>query len=261
MAMNNIYYRFVHLVGDADYQTMPARLRMNVIGNPGIDEIDFEIYSLAVSAVNGCGLRIEAHEKQLRRHEVSREAIQSAIRIAAVVHAVAATLARRHRRPPPARWPTRPKTLTKLRIRGRRSALILSVPTLTETRPDMSSRAFEKTAYVVVCRDGPQGDAVRAAYTPQHMQYIETVLGDLNVAGPLYDDAAQKPIGSLYCLHTSSLARAREIIRKRSLSSGTRAVRERRIFSASARSGPIHRRQNFGERERPRGRSVGRRAQ
>lgn len=92
MAMNNIYYRFVHLVGDADYQTMPARLRMNVIGNPGIDKIDFEIYSLAVSAVNGCGLCIEAHEKQLRRHEVSREAIQSAIRIAAVVHAVAVTL-------------------------------------------------------------------------------------------------------------------------------------------------------------------------
>lgn len=92
MAMNNIYYRFVHLVGDADYQTMPARLRMNVIGNPGIDKIDFEIYSLAVSAVNGCGLCIEAHEKQLRKHEVSREAIQSAIRIAAVVHAVAVTL-------------------------------------------------------------------------------------------------------------------------------------------------------------------------
>jgi len=92
MAMNNIYYRFLHLAGDADYQTMPARLRMNVIGNPGIDKLDFELYSLAVSAINGCGLCIEAHEKQLRKHEVSREAIQSAIRIAAVVHAVAFTL-------------------------------------------------------------------------------------------------------------------------------------------------------------------------
>ena len=92
MAMNNIYYRFLHLAGDADYQTMPARLRMNVIGNPGIDKLDFELYSLAVSAINGCGLCIEAHEKQLRKHEVSREAIQSAIRIAAVVHAVAVTL-------------------------------------------------------------------------------------------------------------------------------------------------------------------------
>jgi len=92
MGMNNIYYRFVHLVGDADYQTMPARLRMNVMANPGIDKLDFELYSLAVSAVNGCGLCIESHEKLLRKHEVGREAIQSAVRIAAVIHAVARVL-------------------------------------------------------------------------------------------------------------------------------------------------------------------------
>jgi len=92
MGMNNVYYRFVHLVGDADYQTMPARLRMNVMANPGIDKLDFELYSLAVSAVNGCGLCIESHEKLLRKHEVSREAIQSAVRIAAVIHAVARVL-------------------------------------------------------------------------------------------------------------------------------------------------------------------------
>ena len=35
MAMNNIYYRFVHLVSAADYKTLPAKLRMNVIGTPG----------------------------------------------------------------------------------------------------------------------------------------------------------------------------------------------------------------------------------
>jgi lipoyl-dependent peroxiredoxin subunit D len=71
---------------------MPARLRMNVIGNPGIDKLDFELLSLAVSAVNGCGMCIVAHEKQLRKHEVSREAIQSAVRIAATIHAVAGVL-------------------------------------------------------------------------------------------------------------------------------------------------------------------------
>src|SRR5688572_18594965 len=32
MGMNNIYYRFLHLVEDAEYSQMPARLRMNVIG-------------------------------------------------------------------------------------------------------------------------------------------------------------------------------------------------------------------------------------
>jgi len=92
MAMNNIYYRFLHLVEDNEYQTMPARLRMNVIANHGIDKLDFELISLAVSAVNGCGLCVTSHEKKLRQHEVSREAIQSAVRIAATVHAVAVTL-------------------------------------------------------------------------------------------------------------------------------------------------------------------------
>jgi len=65
MAMNNIYYRFTHLVSDKDYLKMPAKLRMNIIGNPGVDKIDFELYSLAVSAINGCGLCIDSHVKQL----------------------------------------------------------------------------------------------------------------------------------------------------------------------------------------------------
>jgi len=89
MGMNNIYYRFLHLVEDAEYQTMPARLRMNVIGNPGIDKLEFELLSLAVSAVNGCGLCVTAHERKLREGGIGREAIQSAVRIASVIHAVA----------------------------------------------------------------------------------------------------------------------------------------------------------------------------
>ena len=92
MGMNNIYYRFLHLVEDGEYAQLPARLRMNVIGNPGIGKLDFELMSLAVSAVNGCGMCIVAHEKTLRKHEVSREAIQSAVRIAATIHAVAGVL-------------------------------------------------------------------------------------------------------------------------------------------------------------------------
>jgi lipoyl-dependent peroxiredoxin subunit D len=91
MGMNNIYYRFLHLVEDNEYQSMPARLRMNVIANHGIDKLDFELISLAVSAVNGCGLCVTSHEKKLRSHDVSRESIQSAVRIAATIHAVAVT--------------------------------------------------------------------------------------------------------------------------------------------------------------------------
>jgi len=92
MGMNNIYYRFVHLVGDAEYGTLRANLRMNAMANPGGDKIDFELASLAVSAVNGCGMCMESHEKTLRKHGLSAQPIQSAARIAAVIHAVAVAL-------------------------------------------------------------------------------------------------------------------------------------------------------------------------
>jgi lipoyl-dependent peroxiredoxin subunit D len=91
MAMNNVYYRFTHLVGDPEYQSLRAGLRMNVMANPGCDKIDFELASIAVSAINGCGMCMESHEKTLRKHEVSAQTIQSAVRIAAVLHAVAVT--------------------------------------------------------------------------------------------------------------------------------------------------------------------------
>jgi len=92
MGMNNVYYRFVHLSSNKDYQTMQAKLRMNIIANPGVDKNDFELWSLAVSAINACGMCIDAHEAQLIKHDVSKEQIQTAVRIAAVVHAASAIL-------------------------------------------------------------------------------------------------------------------------------------------------------------------------
>ena len=89
MGMNNIYYRFVHLVGDEEYKKMPAKLRMNIIGAPGIPKVDFELYSLAVSAINGCGMCIEAHNHDVLKAGGTKIGIQSAIRIAAVINATA----------------------------------------------------------------------------------------------------------------------------------------------------------------------------
>ena len=91
MGMNNVYYRFTHLIG-GDYAKMPARLRMNVIGKPGVEKVDFELWSLAVSAINGCGMCIESHEAVVRHGGLTQEQVQTAVRVAAVVHAVAATL-------------------------------------------------------------------------------------------------------------------------------------------------------------------------
>jgi lipoyl-dependent peroxiredoxin subunit D len=89
MAMNNVYYLFVHLASNPVYGMLPAKLRMNVIGNPGIDKADFELFSLAVSAMNGCGICIDSHERVLSQHGVKPETIQAAARIAAVIKAVA----------------------------------------------------------------------------------------------------------------------------------------------------------------------------
>ncbi|NKZ05849.1 carboxymuconolactone decarboxylase family protein [Actinomadura latina] len=92
MAMNNVYYRSTHLIGDETYATLPAKLRMSIIGRPGVDKVDFELWCLAVSAINGCGQCLESHEKVVRGGGLSRELVQEALRIAAVVNAAAATL-------------------------------------------------------------------------------------------------------------------------------------------------------------------------
>jgi len=93
MAMNNVYYRFVHLTHDADISKLPAKLRMNVIGSPGIAKVDFELECLAVSAINGCGMCMEAHMHELVKHGVTKQAVQTSVRIEAVIHAAAQALA------------------------------------------------------------------------------------------------------------------------------------------------------------------------
>ncbi len=93
MGMNNVYYRSLHLLTNPDYRTLPARLRMNVIANPGVDKADFELWCLAVSAVNGCGMCLDSHEAELRKHGVPVANIQTALRIASVVNAVSRVIA------------------------------------------------------------------------------------------------------------------------------------------------------------------------
>lgn len=93
MGMNNVYYRSLHLMRNQEYRTLPAKLRMNVIANPGVDKSDFELWCTAVSAINGCGMCLDSHEEELRKRGVPNVQIQAALRIAAVVHAVSRVLA------------------------------------------------------------------------------------------------------------------------------------------------------------------------
>ncbi len=92
MGMTNIYYRFLHMAKDGEYQRMAANLRMQIIGKPPADKVNFELFSLVVSAVNGCEFCVAAHDAELKKAGLSREEIQASIRIAATVHAVAGVL-------------------------------------------------------------------------------------------------------------------------------------------------------------------------
>ncbi len=92
MAMNNVYYRFRHLVGKPSYASMPARLRMNRMVQTAGSKIDFELFCLAVSAINGCEACLRAHEEVVVSGGLSEDAVHDAVRIAATVNASATAL-------------------------------------------------------------------------------------------------------------------------------------------------------------------------
>ncbi|CAL8979447.1 Alkyl hydroperoxide reductase AhpD [Rhodoplanes serenus] len=92
MAMTNVYYRAVHMAGDADLAKLPAGLRMNALTRHGIAQADFELFGLAASAVKGCEGCTRAHVEGARKHGLSVQAVQAALRIAAVIHAAATLL-------------------------------------------------------------------------------------------------------------------------------------------------------------------------
>lgn len=92
MAMNNVYYRFRHMVGKASYGEKPARLRMNRLVQPATNKLDFELFALAVSAINGCESCVRAHEQAVVAGGMTEEQVNDAVRIAATVNAAAVSL-------------------------------------------------------------------------------------------------------------------------------------------------------------------------
>lgn len=92
MEMNNIYYRFRHMLAKDEYASVPARLRMQAIRTHGGDPVDFELACLAASSINGCEACIKSHEAVVREKGLTPEAVVASVRIAATLHAVAAVL-------------------------------------------------------------------------------------------------------------------------------------------------------------------------
>lgn len=93
MAMTNVYFRALHLMQATEYQALPSRLRMNHGVHAQAPSTHYDLWCVAVSAINGCGACLDSHEAALRRKGVTPAQVQLALRIAAVVSAVARTLA------------------------------------------------------------------------------------------------------------------------------------------------------------------------
>lgn len=89
IAMNNVYDRFVQLASNPEYRKMPPPLRRDLIDNSNVARGDLELWSLAISAINGSGALIREHETALQQEWFSPTEIQTAVRFAAVMQSVA----------------------------------------------------------------------------------------------------------------------------------------------------------------------------
>jgi len=92
MAMNNVYYRFRHMIGKPSYSTKSPRLRMNRIAQPATNKVDFELFCLAVSAINACEMCVRSHEAAVLAGGLTEDHVHDAVRIAATIQATAVSL-------------------------------------------------------------------------------------------------------------------------------------------------------------------------
>lgn len=96
MAMNNVYYRFVHLPSNPEYKTNAGSAADELARQSLCGQNRFRAVGLAVSAINGCGA-CNAHEKTLRQVGASLGYNSNGVRFAAIVQSVAvASEAARH---------------------------------------------------------------------------------------------------------------------------------------------------------------------
>ena len=85
LASNNIFYRFRHFTQKEKYSQIPARIRMQIMMRPVTGKEFFELMSLAISAINGCEMCVNAHEDSLIKLGTTEERIFDAVRIASLV--------------------------------------------------------------------------------------------------------------------------------------------------------------------------------
>jgi alkyl hydroperoxide reductase subunit D len=87
LAANNVFYRFKHFIKDSNdsYQQMPARIKMNIMAKPVLGKEFFELMSLAISAVNGCEMCVNAHEASVRKLGANEARVFDTVRLASLI--------------------------------------------------------------------------------------------------------------------------------------------------------------------------------
>lgn len=94
MGMNNAWYPYVEMAGDADLKTQRAELRMNAYASHGgVAKAKFESYALAASIVGKCHFCVQSHFALLKQEGLTTQQLRDIGRIAAVVNAAAQVLA------------------------------------------------------------------------------------------------------------------------------------------------------------------------
>ncbi|MEP7062433.1 MAG: carboxymuconolactone decarboxylase family protein [Betaproteobacteria bacterium] len=94
MGMNNVWYPYVEMAGDAELKTLRPELRMNAYASHGgVDRVSFELYALAASIIGKCHFCVASHYKLLQESGLTVQQLRDVGRIAAVVNAAAQVLA------------------------------------------------------------------------------------------------------------------------------------------------------------------------
>lgn len=91
MAGNAVYFRARHFL-HGSYDDLRAGLRSSSTLTPTSNRTDVELCCVVAAAILGCEACLQEHEAGARSAGATREAVNDALRIAAVVASVAATL-------------------------------------------------------------------------------------------------------------------------------------------------------------------------
>lgn len=77
---------------------------------------------------------------------------------------------------------------------------------MTETA---ARNPFAPTTVAVLCHDGPDSGPQRKAAAQAHLRWVESMLANIALAGPLYSTDGARMVGSVYVFKTTSLEQAR----------------------------------------------------